>query len=67
MSDEIDHEYTSKIVCPHCGYAHKDSCEFFDNGGECVESECWSCDKPMVVTRHVSIKYSTRKTQETTR
>lgn len=59
-----DTEYTDDAVCPHCGY-HDDSIyELFRDGSECETTECARCDKPMSVTIHYEILYSTRKVDE---
>ena len=56
QSKEIDHEYTSEVVCPHCGYEHGDSWEMSDGNYECPE-----CNEPFDLERIVSVSYTTRK------
>ena len=34
MTEEIDCEYTDEIVCPYCGYKHRNSYEMYDFGNE---------------------------------
>lgn len=58
--DEIDHEYTALIVCPHCGHEQRDSWEWSDEG----EDECEVCEKPFTFERIVETYYSTRKNDE---
>lgn len=55
---EIDHEYTSEIVCPHCGYESGDSWEMDDNDGS---MDCGECEKDFNYTRIIAINYSTSK------
>jgi hypothetical protein len=54
---EIDHYYTSEIVCPHCGYVHHDSWEWGEDG----EDECGECEERFSYRRIVTIEYSTEK------
>lgn len=39
---EIDHSYTTEIVCPYCGEEWINSDEHIDDDGE--EIECYNCD-----------------------
>ncbi len=60
----IYHRNMDEIVCPYCGYDHKDSWEFF--GGrdrECVDMECLNpdCEKKFTAIQNVKITYSTKK------
>ena len=57
MNKEIDHEYTNEVVCPHCGYEHRDSWELSDAG----EHECDNCGEPFLIERIVSVTYCTAK------
>jgi DNA-directed RNA polymerase subunit RPC12/RpoP len=50
--------YTDLIACPYCGYEDRDSWEFSDEDGEW---DCRSCGATMLVSRHVSVSYSTQK------
>jgi len=69
MNKEIDHDNTDEIVCPHCGYEHRDSWDFFsyDYCDDSTESECGSCGLMMIITREFDVKYSTSKPKETAR
>ena len=62
MSDEIekeiDHESTSNIVCPYCGWEDMDSWEFGEQDGE---MQCGSCKKSFDVEPYVSISYTTSR------
>ena len=49
-------DYTSHIVCPHCGYTNSDSCEMSEG-----EQQCNDCDLYYDMTRHVEVTYSTVK------
>jgi hypothetical protein len=55
---EINHEYTQEIVCPHCGYADRDSWEVEPNDDE---MNCGRCDKEFYYERHIDVTYSTQK------
>jgi hypothetical protein len=33
----IDHEYTSEMICPYCGYKFQCSYELFKHGSECAD------------------------------
>lgn len=61
MSTEAGHEYTDDPVCPWCDAEQGDAWEI--GGGEEGEcgTACDSCGKAMVVSRHVSVSYSTRR------
>jgi len=54
---EIDHTFTTEIVCPYCGYKYRDSCEFADDD----EEDCAECGKTFKFVREVSVTYSTEK------
>jgi len=57
----IDHDFTRNIVCPYCGHVDRDSWEW-NNGEEGDgEAECGECEKSYGVSRHVMVKYSTRR------
>jgi hypothetical protein len=56
---EIDHEYTSEIVCPKCGYEFSDSWECGGNS-EDWGTRCDECETDFRVSRHIEVTYSTR-------
>jgi DNA-directed RNA polymerase subunit RPC12/RpoP len=64
--EEIDHEYTEEITCPHCGYAYHDSWEYgshsehheYDNMSD--EMECEQCEKEFTWSRNVEVTYSSQ-------
>lgn len=61
----INHEYTSDIVCPHCGCVYSDSMEFGDYGkSNDGEEDCQECGKRFRWERNVSVDYSTEKVTE---
>ena len=59
MAGEIDTEYTSVPTCPWCGHNHDPCWEY--GSRECVDTECHSCGKPILMIRHISVSYSVRK------
>lgn len=62
---EFETEWQNEAVCPHCGYRHRDSWEFYTQG-DCddIEVGCHSCGKDFSLSRHVSVDYSTHKIKE---
>jgi hypothetical protein len=56
----FDHEYTDKIVCPHCGNEFCDSWEMSDSG----EVECDECKKTLTYERIVTVQYITEQSHE---
>lgn len=54
---EIDHEYTSQITCPYCGWEDKDSWEAGDSGN----MECDRCGTEFHFEKDVRVTYSTDK------
>lgn len=57
--ENIEHEYTHEIVCPHCGYEFMDSWEF--ESEDIGELDCDECDESFVAHRNISVSYSTKK------
>jgi ribosomal protein L37AE/L43A len=55
-ADEIDHNYTNQIVCPHCGEEQPDPNEYEDGEWDCIE-----CEKPFYLRIDVSVSYTTTK------
>lgn len=55
--NEINHEYTDEIVCPHCGYEFGDSWEFPESG----DYKCPDCDNKFKFQREIEVTYSTEK------
>lgn len=56
-NEEIDHEFTDEIVCPHCGKEMMDSWEWSEYG----EEDCGDCGKRFSYERIVTVDYSTQK------
>ena len=52
---EINHEYTSCITCPHCGYTS----EWEPESHEVFEQDCDACEKEYRVAVHHSVDFST--------
>ena len=62
MSNDFEHEYTNKAVCPWCGYIFQDLDDFgFD---ENFEIECYECGKDLFIATHIRIRYSTSKIED---
>jgi uncharacterized Zn-finger protein len=61
--DPADHEYTDEPVCPYCGELYEDAWEI-DCGmsdDQEVEVDCPGCEKPFLVTRDITVRYTTKK------
>lgn len=56
---EINHKYTSSIVCPYCGFEDGDSWELDSDGED--DYQCGSCEKEFSYERDISITYTTTK------
>ena len=59
--EPIDCEFTTFAVCPFCGYEDHDSWEIGDGGEGETSVNCGSCDEEFLVSRHISVSYSTCK------
>jgi len=57
MANEIDHEFTENIVCPHCGHEFMDCFEFPNTGTD----ECSECGGEFEYEREVIVTYNTSK------
>jgi len=58
MPKKIEHEYTTQVTCPYCGYEHKDSWEFVE---DCDEMDCYRCEKEFLYIRNITVNFSTEK------
>jgi len=58
--DEIDHDYTKSLVCPHCGYVQRDSSDITGDD-EDGETECQNCEKRYRWSRYIEITYCTER------
>jgi len=58
---DVDHDYTSEIVCPQCGDEWSDSWEVGRNSNDedLGEQECDECGCKFYATRHIDISYCT--------
>jgi len=61
MNTEIDHEYTSNIICPYCGAEDGDSWECMPEETDLGNIECCECGRTFAAERIISIEYSTHK------
>lgn len=61
-SEIIETEHTDNIVCPYCGHKDRDSWEVDLGPGleGTGEVDCDSCDRTFVVTRNVTVTYTTK-------
>jgi len=59
---EIDHEYTSEVVCPWCGAEDSDSWEYGNDSEQNHGSyDCYECRKIFFWERDLEVTYTTRK------
>jgi len=49
--------YGEFLICPHCGYVHKDSWEIGEGGEEDGETDCAHCGKEFLYSRRVHVTY----------
>jgi len=59
--DAINHEYTSEIVCPWCGYEFGDSWDIGPEDEDIGQIECEECERAFTANRNISVSYSTQK------
>jgi hypothetical protein len=57
MSEEIDCEFTSDLVCPYCGYVHEDDGEMNESG----DMKCYKCEKKFIYEVEYSKSFSSRQ------
>lgn len=55
--NEINHENTEFIICPHCGFEHEDVHEYADQEFH----ECMECEELFYLNENVMINYTTEK------
>jgi len=55
--------YEDRPICPYCGYVETDAWDIDLGPGTegDGETDCNSCGETMLISRHCSITYSTRK------
>ncbi len=67
MSNEIDHEYTSNIVCPYCGAEDEESYHYLSDEWENddIAIDCGNCNKEFSMSYQKDVTYSTFKVNGT--
>jgi len=55
----MKHQFKLNIICPYCDYEDHDSWEYNIDPDSSEMIECGRCEKKFVVTKFVSVKYST--------
>ncbi len=55
-----DTQYTRNPVCPYCGYKMRNAWEDVAESDGWELAECGGCEQEYLVTRNVSVTYSTR-------
>jgi hypothetical protein len=67
MTPEETHDHEG-VICPYCGYKDRDSWELGDDGGEgSGETDCGSCERTFIWSRHISISYTGKPMKEETK
>jgi len=61
--DEIDHECTSEVVCPWCGFEQKDIFEYegIYEDDKPIRVDCQRCERPFESVCSVSHSFSTER------
>jgi len=57
--EEIDHDCTSNIVCPYCGYEDEDSYEHYEEGE--TNLDCKDCGRNFNLSVGVSYYFSSNR------
>lgn len=57
---EFDTDGTDDATCPYCGHVNQDSWEI-NLCNDYGEHDCHECNKTMLLTRNVSVSYSSAK------
>lgn len=60
----INHEYTDEITCPYCGSEWIDSWEYRSGQEDLGEYTCGECGKTYLISRNITIDYSTTTMEE---
>lgn len=63
FKDNVDHEYTGKIVCPYCGHEKMDSWEADDSSDDEI---CSICESEFSYERIVTVEYVSKKKKKNT-
>ncbi|ADG70092.1 hypothetical protein Plim_4285 (plasmid) [Planctopirus limnophila DSM 3776] len=53
---ELDTDFTDEIVCPWCGYEHRDKWEYQEG-----EQFCGDCGRKFFLGIHTKVTYSTER------
>lgn len=63
MSQHSDnHEDTTDVVCPHCGYIDREWFEGYDiSDGSVGTHECMDCSKPFKLHVSISVNFTTER------
>lgn len=66
LKNTIFTEYTEVPMCPHCNHPDDDwhDMSSLRNDGDSTETDCVQCNKPMEVTLHIDVSFSTEKPKE---
>ncbi len=64
MTDEFDTQGTDEMVCPHCGFEHRDSWEL-DPESEGGTYECTECGESFKWARNFEVTYYTFRPRPT--
>lgn len=58
MKNEPEETYSDKgFICPHCLHFHKDSWEIGDGAEGDFEMNCHECDKPVIFSRIIMLRF----------
>lgn len=65
MSRPYEFDFNEDPICPYCRAVLGDAWEY--NGGDegSFDVECGDCERPFIVERHISVKYSTKPKEPT--
>lgn len=55
--EKIDHQFTDRVVCPHCGHKHTDCTDWHGYG----VASCEACEKQFRYESEYSVSYITSK------
>lgn len=61
---ETEHNYTSEIICPYCGYEFGDSWEIGGGNQDIGEMDCCQCEKTFMAYRNVEVTYNTWRKED---
>ena len=64
MARQIYTDFTPSPVCPYCGHVERDAWEIDFGSSETATVFCGACGRGYVVLQHISITYTTSKSDE---